>query len=134
RDHDRAITRRDAFRTGAWISFGAATFVAGTGLFMYLADSPPSASRSQIALVPGVGPGFAGLVARGSLEWRRALRRRTLRFTALFARRKGSRAPVGWNAGPTLVAICPSSQTRKHSRSGLLRRWKAHIPAPSWSM
>lgn len=64
-DHNDLLTRRNRFRTAAYILSGTALVTAATGLLLYLSDNPhPRPPRTRITPTLGPTPLGAGIAAR----------------------------------------------------------------------
>jgi hypothetical protein len=63
---------RDDRRMAAWLIGSGAVLVGGTGLLLYLLDTPRAPSptfitrRGEVAVTPAVGPDRAGVVVAGT--------------------------------------------------------------------
>lgn len=61
-DYNDAIAKRDAVRTGMWITGGAAVVIGAAGLALYYFDTP---STEALRVTPVISPGAAGAVISG---------------------------------------------------------------------
>lgn len=64
--HNGLVDDAQRARTLSYLNFGAAALAFGTGAVLYVTSDSPSVARRDLELAPAVGPGLAGLSARGS--------------------------------------------------------------------
>ena len=63
--HNGLVDDAQRARTLSYLNFGAAALSIGAGVVLYMASDSPSVAKREVELAPALGPGLAGLSARG---------------------------------------------------------------------
>ncbi len=63
--HNGLVDDAQRARTLSYLNFGAAALCFGAGVVLYMTSDSPSVAKRDVELAPALGPGLAGLSARG---------------------------------------------------------------------